>query len=316
MPCCAGASSSCCFISRTPALSLTAISIFTALNRYMPYKNKFRQMLASACVVSLTAMCALLLRTQSLLSSSRSANFDPNDPSRDSSSISPDLVGVIVLTLLCLTLPLGFTLFLYIFFNNAGLQELWEEVKARASKLRLFAPRTKLTPPAPVSLESPRIMRAFPTEASASRTVSPYVPANSQLQLHNPYSVRSPEVHNPYTVRGPEVHNPYTVRGPEVHNPYIVRRPVAHDQMSIAVLKYPSPAAAPHASIEDVASVIGSAARYSSPSLVAPYVARQAASIAVASAAEHSSFRASVSAARSPVVPLISTGEKQKLALA
>ena len=271
----------------------------------MPYKNKFRQMLASACVVSLTAMCALLLRTQSLLSSSRSANFDPNDPSRDSSSISPDLVGVIVLTLLCLTLPLGFTLFLYIFFNNAGLQELWEEVKARASKLRLFAPRTKLTPPAPVSLESPRIMRAFPTEASASRTVSPYVPANSQLQLHNPYSVRSPEVHNPYTVRGPEV-----------HNPYIVRRPVAHDQMSIAVSKYPSPAAAPHASIEDVASVIGSAARYSSPSLVAPYVARQAASIAVASAAEHSSFRASVSAARSPVVPLISTGEKQKLALA
>lgn len=96
-------------------------------NSHMP---GFRQKLASVCVISLMALCALLLRTQSLLSSSRSANFDPDNPSKDSTAVfekySPDLFGVIILTLCCLAFPFVFAVGLYLCVNSTGLQEKWE----------------------------------------------------------------------------------------------------------------------------------------------------------------------------------------------
>jgi hypothetical protein len=163
---------------------------------YRPYKNRFRQMLASVCVVSLMSLCALLLRTQSLLSSSRSANFDPNDPSNDSNTFSPDLQGVITLTLLCLTFPLLATIFLYVFVNSAALQRRWNAVAEAFAKLHITVAQNKITPPRSFSLESPRIAQAFRSQISASRaltplSVSPFSPSNLTLQSDAPF--RRPE---------------------------------------------------------------------------------------------------------------------------
>jgi hypothetical protein len=159
---------------------------------YRPYKNRFRQMLASVCVVSLMSLCALLLRTQSLLSSSRSANFDPNDPSNDSNTFSPDLAGVIVLTLLCLTFPLVATVFLYAFVNSAALQRRWNAVGEAVARLHIAVARNKITPPRSFSLESPRIAQAFRSQISASRvltprSVSPFSPSDLTLQSDAPF---------------------------------------------------------------------------------------------------------------------------------
>jgi hypothetical protein len=140
-------------------------------------------MLASVCVVSLMALCALLLRTQALLSSSRSANFDPRDPSNDSNSLSPDLTGVIVLTLICLTLPVICTVWLYIFLNSSVMQQKWLAFKSMAASRRLFSSqKAKAHSLKCLHMESPRIVQSFQTDLSASRTSSPFKNARNNQQ--------------------------------------------------------------------------------------------------------------------------------------
>jgi hypothetical protein len=163
-------------------------------HRFRPYKSGFRQKLASVCVISLMALCALLLRTQSLLSSSRSANFDPDNPSKDSTVVfdkySPDLFGVIILTLCCLAFPLVFAVGLYLCVNSIGLQEKWEEVKVKVASLQLVAPRKQIKPPERFSLESPRSMQGLRSEISASRSASPFSPLSLHLQPSIPSHFR------------------------------------------------------------------------------------------------------------------------------
>ena len=161
-------------------------------HRFRPYKSGFRQKLASVCVVSLMALCALLLRTQSLLSSSRSANFDPDNPSKESVKYSPDLFGVIILTLCCLAFPLVFAIGLYLCVNSIGLQEKWEEVKVKVASLQLVSPRKQVTPPERFSLESPRSMQGLRSEISASRSASPFSPLSLHLQPSIPSHFRRP----------------------------------------------------------------------------------------------------------------------------
>jgi hypothetical protein len=170
--------------------------LFCFGHRYRPYKSGFRQKLASVCVISLMALCALLLRTQSLLSSSRSANFDPDNPSKDSTVVfdkySPDLFGVIILTLCCLAFPLVFAVGLYLCVNSIGLQEKWEKVKVKVASLQLVAPRKQIKPPERFSLESPRSMQGLRSEISASRSASPFSPLSLHLQPSIPSHFRRP----------------------------------------------------------------------------------------------------------------------------
>lgn len=138
------------------------------------------------------ALCALLLRTQALLSSSRSANFDPRDPSNDSNSLSPDLTGVIVLTLICLTLPVICTVWLYMFLNSLVLQQKWLAFKSLAASCRLFSSQKEKTYSLKcLHMESPRIAQSFQTDLSASRTSSPFKNAvNNQESAANSQFIR------------------------------------------------------------------------------------------------------------------------------
>jgi hypothetical protein len=147
-------------------------------------------------VISLMALCALLLRTQSLLSSSRSANFDPDNPSKESKVVydqySPDLFGLIILTLCCLAFPLVFALGSYVCVNSTGLQEEWEEVKVKVASIQFVSPRKQVTPPERFSLESPRIMQGLRSEISASHSASPFSPSSLHPQPSIPSHFRRP----------------------------------------------------------------------------------------------------------------------------
>ncbi len=105
---------------------------------------------------------------------------------------SPDLFGVIILTLFCLTFPLVFAVGLYLCVNITGLQEKWEEVKVKVASLQLVSPRKQVTPPERFSLESPRIMQGLRSEISASRSASPFSPLSLHLQPSIPSHFRRP----------------------------------------------------------------------------------------------------------------------------
>jgi hypothetical protein len=130
------------------------------------------------------ALCALLLRTQSLYSSSRSANFDPSNPSNvlTKDSISPDLWGVISVAHFCLLFPLVFSLFLYIIVNNNGLQETWNRIKANVTSAHMRGPKKPFTVSKQFALESPRCIPGLRSEVSASRSVSPFSPSSLHVQ--------------------------------------------------------------------------------------------------------------------------------------
>ena len=84
---------------------------------------------------------------------------------------------------------------LYIFLNNSGLQEIWGAVKARLARVQLFAPRKRISPPKPLSLESPRAMQELRSEVSVSRSISILMPSDSPLQSAMPSSFRRPFAH-------------------------------------------------------------------------------------------------------------------------
>jgi hypothetical protein len=48
--------------------------------RYQPYQNRDLQQLATVCSFLLVLMSAVLLRSQSLISSARQINFNPQQP--------------------------------------------------------------------------------------------------------------------------------------------------------------------------------------------------------------------------------------------
>ncbi len=105
---------------------------------------------------------------------------------------SPDLFGVIILTLCCLAFPLVFALGLYVCVNSTGLQEKWEEVKVKVAGLQLVSPRKQVTPPERFSLESSRIMQGLRSEISASRSASPFSPLSLHPQPSIPSHFRRP----------------------------------------------------------------------------------------------------------------------------
>jgi hypothetical protein len=63
------------------------------------------QLLSSFSACALVAICGLLLRSQSLLSAARSPNFEPLDPSKESSNVSAELLPIIVLLITLLAAP-------------------------------------------------------------------------------------------------------------------------------------------------------------------------------------------------------------------
>jgi hypothetical protein len=213
------------------------------------------------------ALCALLLRTQSLLSSSRSANFDPADPSNDSRALSEDLEGVIVLALICLVFPLVFTFMLYIFFNNESLQEKWDNFKAKAGQIQLFSPKQKQLPPVTIITESSHATRGFHSQASVSRSVSP-------LSLPD--------------------------RASHFASLSTFRRPAARDPLSIEISMHSPPAAVsrvPNGAIiapPPPRRATGSAAQYSPPANAARSRVQPAGSVPAAGASNHSKQWAAV----------------------
>ena len=211
-------------------------------------------------------LCALLLRTQSLLSSSRSANFDPADPSNDSSTLSKDLEGVIVLALICLVFPLVFTFMLYIFFNNESLQEKWDKFKAKASeKIQLFSPKQNQLPPISITTESSHARasstREFHSQASVTRSVSPLSRPDSGLHFASLSTFL---------------------------------RPVARDPLSIEISKYLPPAVmsrVPNGAVTALPPqrrATGSAAQYSPPANAARSRVQPAGSVPAAGASDYS----------------------------
>ncbi len=62
-------------------------------------------MLSSFSACALIAICGLLLRSQTLLSAARSPNFEPIDPSIESTSVSKELIPVVVLLIVFLASP-------------------------------------------------------------------------------------------------------------------------------------------------------------------------------------------------------------------
>lgn len=73
--------------------------------RYRPYKSYLTQVLSCACAFCLLAIGGLLLRSQALLSASRSPNFKLSDPSTESDAISEELSPVIGLIIVMLISP-------------------------------------------------------------------------------------------------------------------------------------------------------------------------------------------------------------------
>jgi hypothetical protein len=84
---------------------LSRINRLTHAVRYRPYKSYSAQVLSSFSACALVAICGLLLRSQSLLSAARSPNFDSIDPSIESSSVSTELIPIIVLLIMLLVAP-------------------------------------------------------------------------------------------------------------------------------------------------------------------------------------------------------------------
>jgi hypothetical protein len=84
---------------------LFRINRLTHAVRYRPYKSYSAQVLSSFSACALVAISGLLLRSQSLLSAARSPNFEPIDPSIESSSVSTELIPIIVLLIMLLAAP-------------------------------------------------------------------------------------------------------------------------------------------------------------------------------------------------------------------
>lgn len=63
------------------------------------------QVLSCSSAFCLLAICGLLLRSQTLVSASRSPNFTPSDPTLESDTVSNELIHVIWLLLFLLAAP-------------------------------------------------------------------------------------------------------------------------------------------------------------------------------------------------------------------
>ena len=74
-------------------------------SRYKPYVNPDMQRLSSVCCILLVTMSSVLLRSQSLLSSARSINFDPSNPIEAAENQSVDVNFTIVILVGCIFVP-------------------------------------------------------------------------------------------------------------------------------------------------------------------------------------------------------------------
>lgn len=89
------------------------------------------QALSCTSAVVLVAICGLLLRSQALVSGARSPNFEPSDPDIESSSVSSELMPIIVLLSVLLAVPaiMAITLTIY---SKKKFNKLAEDTKPKA----------------------------------------------------------------------------------------------------------------------------------------------------------------------------------------
>jgi hypothetical protein len=82
-------------------------------SRYKPYVHSDMQHLSSVCCILLVTMSSVLLRSQSLLSSSRFINFDPSNPVEAAETQSVDVNYTIIILLGCIFTPFAVALKLH-----------------------------------------------------------------------------------------------------------------------------------------------------------------------------------------------------------
>lgn len=88
------------------------------------------QVLSCTSAVVLVAICGLLLRSHALVSGARSPNFEASDPDIESSTVSSELLPIIVLIIVLLTLP-AITAVILTIRSNLKFKKL-KELKAQS----------------------------------------------------------------------------------------------------------------------------------------------------------------------------------------